>query len=321
MQSIYTIYFNNGDEVTPLRYCNGYSHAEVLMNDVAAEFMKINYTGRPHRICKYEEGSTAETFKAQLYKDATFPEGIVFVQKKYEATVYEKTFTPGTIYGGTTATRYLGRIGVIAQQYEVAPHIKQQIETLQQQLQAQSTVIYQQEATIRRQEENIKRSDYLIARSDVDIAQLHDMLNRHMEEKKSAAAEINLLNTRIAKFEQELADALQTIKCLEEENSQLAGYSTPLAVTSVPDPGTAFPGVPEAPKRPLTEYGRKKAAIAPVLDELKDAVHNGSWRKSARLAKGLFAVQKVVVDKELDAMIEEINALVVNFSGEKVKVE
>jgi hypothetical protein len=196
MQSVYTIYFNNGEEIAPLRYCNGYSHAEELMESVYIEFMKINYTGRPCRICKYEEGSNAEIFKAQLYKDNTFSEGIVFVQKKYESTVYEKTFTPGYL-GGTTTTKYLGRIGVIAQKYEIPTYVKQQIDNQQQQIMSQSTIITQQENIIKRYAQDLQRSDYQIARNDVEIDRLRTMLNQNIEEKKSITAETNILNIRL----------------------------------------------------------------------------------------------------------------------------
>lgn len=312
MQSVYTIYFNNGEEVSPLRYCNGYSHAEELMESVATEFMKINYTGRPRRICKYEEGSNAETFKAQLYKDATFLEGIVFVQKKYESTVYEKTFTPGYL-GGTTTTKYLGRIGVMAQQYEIPPYVKQQIENQQQQIISQSTVINQLETTIRRQEQDLKRSDYLIARNDVELDQLRDMLSRHMEEKKSTTLETNVLNIRLAKMESELADAKRHMDALQAENINLNHQLMTIDFTFPQEKCVA----PEAPfiiqKRPQTELSRKNAAIAPVLNELKDAVSSGSWRKSH-----IKAIKKIKDDNDLKHMITEIDAVVVD---NKIKTE
>ena len=293
MQSVYTIYFNNGDEVTPIRYCNGYSHAEELMENVATEFMKVNYTGRPRRICKYED-SNVETFKAQLYKDASFPEGIVFVQKKFEATVYEKTFTPGYL-GGTTTTKYLGRIGVIAQQYEIPPYVKQQIENQQQQIHAQSTVIAQQETTIHRQEQDLKRSDYQIVRIDLELEKLRDMLNRHMEEKKSTTVEFDILNVRLAKMESELANALSCIEGLEAENAnlnkQLSFYDYDVVFK---ENKSAVPQAP-VPKRPQSELARKNAAIAPVLNELKDAVISGSWRKTQ-----LKSIKKINDDKELE---------------------
>lgn len=321
MQSVYTIYFNNGGEVVPLRYCNGYSHAEELMESVAADFMKVNYTGRPRRICKYEEGSTAETFKAQLYKDTTFPEGIVFVQKKYESTVYEKTFTPGYL-GGTTATKYLGRIGVMAQQYEIPPYVKQQIENQQQQITSQSTVITQQDTTIRRQEQDIKRSDYQIARSDVELEQLRNMLNRHMEEKKSTAAEMDILNVRLAKMESELADAASRMEALEAENINLneqlilsdVEIGVKMIVPKAPDATNAPPNV--VPKRPQSELARKNAAIAPVLSELKEAVVSGSWRKSQ-----LKAIKELKDDKDLERMITKIDSLVIGNTSNKIKIE
>lgn len=320
MHSVYTIYFNNGEEVMPLRYCNGYSHAEELMENVATEFMKVHYTGRSRRICKYED-SNADTFKAQLYKDSTFPEGIVFVQKKYEATVYEKTFTPGYL-GGSTNTKYLGRIGVLAQQYEIPLYVKQQIENQQQQLTAQSTVIAQQETTIRRQEQDLKRSDYQIARSDVELDQLRDMLNRHMEEKKSTAAELDILNVRLAKMESELADEASHIDSLEAENAilnkELSMFEYDMTST---EKKSEVPEAPEAPlfvpKRPQSELAKKNAAIAPVLNELKYAVVSGSWRKTQ--LKALKKLKDDTDNKELEHMMAEIDALVIDNC--KIKLE
>jgi hypothetical protein len=323
MQSVYTIYFNNGEEVTPLRYCNGYSHAEELINNVATEFMKVYYTERPHKICKYE-GSNAEIFKAQLYKDTTFPEGIVFVQKKFEATVYEKTFTPGYL-GGTIMTKYLGRIGVMAQQYEIPLYIKQQIENQQQQLMAQSTIITQQESTIRRQELDIKRSDYQIARCDIDLEQLRDMLKRHIEEKKSTANELNILNIRLAKLETDYINATNKFESLEAENThlheQLLLADVPIA-SNIPLAPPA-PYLPKyiseplkGPKRPLTELGRKNAAIAPVLAELKDAVVSGSWRRSEHSD----TAKKLKDNQDLEHMITEIDNMTIQ-SQQKMKTE
>lgn len=306
MQSVYTIYFNNGEEVTPLRYCNGYSHAEELMETVATEFMKVNYTGRPRRICKYEEGSTVETFKAQLYKDATFPEGIVFVQKKHESTVYEKTFVPGYI-GGTTTVKCLGRISVMAQQYEIPQYVKQQIENQQQQILSQNTVIVQQETTIRRQEQDLKRSDYQIAHNDIELDQLRDMIKRYMDEKKSWSIEMEELKLRLAKIEAELDE-------VEAENASIKDrveYIIPEA-----------PEMPDIPKRPQTDLSKKNAAIAPVLSQLKDAVVSGSWRRSEHIK----AVKKLKDDRELANMIAEIDAMVVDNGypkkeAEKIKTE
>lgn len=296
MQSVYTIYFNNGEEVTPLCYCNGYSHAEELMENVANEFMKINYTGRPLKICKYEEGSTVDLFLKQLYKDASFPEGIVFVQKKHEATVYEKTVSPGYL-GVNIISKRIGCVGVMSQQYEFPLYLKQQLQ-----------LITQQETIIKHLENDLKRADYQIARSDIELDQLRDMLNRHMEEKKSVTADMNILNIRLVKMEEELAK-------LEAENFSLNEL--------INDTNMSFDEVPKAPEAPVilpkkiqTDLNRKNVAIAPVLNELKDAVLSGSWRKSNQLK----ALYKLKNDEELQRMIAEIDAIVLE-SSNKIKTE
>jgi len=169
MQSVYTIFYNDGD-VSHIRYCNGYSHAEQLMSSVVEDFMKMHYTGLPRKICKYE-GYDGEEFCAKLYKDSTFTNGLVFVQKKFEMTVYEKKILPGKVYN-SYSVNYLGRFGVIAQQQEISEHTSMLIESLRTQITHKDQLLNQQEQLIRRQELEITRLEGQCCKLNEEIGQM-----------------------------------------------------------------------------------------------------------------------------------------------------
>jgi hypothetical protein len=140
------------------------------MPSVSEEFMKMHYTGLPRKICKYE-GDGAEEFCTKLYKDATFTNGLVFVQKKFEMTVYEKTVLPGKVYN-SYAVRYLGRFGVIAQQQELSEHTQLLIDSLRTQLSHKDQLLNQQEQLIRRQELEVTRLEGQCGKLNDEIGQM-----------------------------------------------------------------------------------------------------------------------------------------------------
>jgi len=187
MQSVYTIFYNTGNDVSHLRYCNGYSHAEELMESVAEDFMKLNYTGVPRKICKYDDN--VDTC-IKLNADKSFPEGIVFVQKKYEMTIYKKTILPGKVYN-SSEVKYLGRFGVMAQQQELSEHQRMVLESLREQLFHKEQLLNQQEQLIRRQELEISRLDRQCGKLNEEIGQLQ------VDKWYSAATgTVNMPNTR-----------------------------------------------------------------------------------------------------------------------------
>jgi len=165
-QNIYSIYFNTTNDVVFLGLCKGYTDLETNF-DVAVQLLIKNIrqdcpdTATPTKIYKYEEktNGTADLFLSSLKADISFPQGIAFVKKKYEACVYEKTCFPGKIYNSYT-TKYLGRIGIISQPFTLPENIKTQIDNLNRQLDVSQKIISHQEQTIRRQNSEILRLEH-----------------------------------------------------------------------------------------------------------------------------------------------------------------
>lgn len=116
---IYVAYFNNESEVVTLRFCDGYTHAEEIFQEICNDFVTFyakefkNGAVLPTKICRYTEGEISATFIPKLKADSTFKEGICFSRKKYEATVYEKLVLPGTVYN-SYSVKYLGRISILS---------------------------------------------------------------------------------------------------------------------------------------------------------------------------------------------------------------
>lgn len=125
MLSVYSVYFNNEADVIVLSSCENYSDVEKNFAKYAQNFVNYYYPDsttsdpsvHPVKICKYEEGvnSSAALASAVVKSDVSFPKGLVFIKKKFEACVYEKTCYPGTVYN-SYVVKYLGRIGVIMQE-------------------------------------------------------------------------------------------------------------------------------------------------------------------------------------------------------------
>lgn len=256
MQSIYTIYYNSGDDVTPLRYCDGYTHAEELLEGVAGDFMKLYKGDLPHRVVKYTEGDNADTYSAKLYKDATFTQGVCFVRKKYEATMYEKNCTVGTVYN-TYSVKYIGRLGVMAQQYVTPTQQVQLIDGLRSQVLHKEQLLNQQNLQMKRQDAELRRLEKTIERTETETDRLNAIIDNYNRE-----------NTRLSKIEAEQASEIARLQVeLTMRNVGVFAYENPtidyLEVSRVP----TF--LIENAKRPATELSIKEQSIAPVLDELK----------------------------------------------------
>jgi len=155
--------------------------------------MKVYYTGLPRKTCKYEDGSNVTAFSAQLYADSTFPSGIVFVRKRYEAMVYEKTCVAGVLRN-TYDVKFLGRIGVMAQQYALSEQHSQLIDSLRSTNASKDQLIAQQETMIRRLEYDVSKLEGTCAKSD-------DAKSKYKE--------------RVVELERELADIKATVPLVE----------------------------------------------------------------------------------------------------------
>lgn len=286
MQSVYTIFYNTGNDVSHLRYCNGYTHAEELMEEVVGDFMKINYTGLPRKICKYMDD--ANTFSAKLYADATFPNGLVFVQKKYEATIYEKTAIVGT-FRTSYDVQYIGRFGVLSQQQTMSEHQVQLLDSMRIQVSHKDQLLNQQEQLIRRQEMEIERLDGQCGKLDANKEQ---MILRLEVEIQRMVEQCSTLNAEITQ--------LQEDKYYGPVGSAVAA-ATPTKV-------------------PKTILIKQNEAIAPILDELKNAFASNTFLlkpKSARKAiikPSQKTTPKKVAndDAAIDIMIKEIEDIYTN---------
>jgi hypothetical protein len=156
MLSVYSVYFNNEADVVVLASCENYSDVEKNFAKYAQHFVNYYYpdsatsnsAAHPVKICKYEEGvnSSAVLASAVVKSDVSFPKGLVFIKKKFEACVYEKTCYPGTVYN-SYVVKYLGRIGVIMQEVPGQTEVIQRLKD----------VADAQESKIRRLEADIKR--------------------------------------------------------------------------------------------------------------------------------------------------------------------
>lgn len=167
-QNIYTIYFNTSNDVIFLGVCKGFSDLEANF-DVAVKAViehlcqdsASTSEGIATKIYKYDEkiNGNADLFLILLKNDISFPQGIAFVKKRYEACVYEKIQFPGKLYNSYT-TRYLGRVGVLSQPFTLPENIAAQIDNLNRQLDVNQRIISQQEQTIRRQDSEILRLEH-----------------------------------------------------------------------------------------------------------------------------------------------------------------
>lgn len=177
MQSVYTIFFNREDEVIPLRYCNGYSHAEELLDSVTDNFMKTYYTGLPRKTCDItlQKSEDSSNIVSQIYTDASFPAGIVFVRKRYDVVVYQKTCVSGLVRN-TYNVKCLGRIGVMAQQYALSEQHTQLIDSLRATNTRQEQLIAQQEIMIRRLEHDIMRLEGVCGKTAAELEELRQAL-------------------------------------------------------------------------------------------------------------------------------------------------
>lgn len=154
MQSLYTIYFNNGNDVTPLFYTKGYTAAEAEMEETAKSFVKRFFTEKtPCIIKKYEE---SVPFMAKVKADVSFPSGVVFAKKMHDACIYEKICHPGSVYN-TYSVKYIGRIGVLCQQQEISEHHTEYIKVLKEQIDQKDRMISQQELIVKRLEAEVSR--------------------------------------------------------------------------------------------------------------------------------------------------------------------
>lgn len=304
MQSIYTIYYNSGEDVTPLRYCDGYTHAEELLEAVAADFMKLYKGDLPHRVVKYTEGDNVDTFSTKLYKDATFTQGVCFVKKKYEATMYEKICTVGTVYN-TYSVKYLGRLGVMAQQYVTPTQQVQLIDGLRSQVLHKEQLLNQQDLQMKRQDSELRRLEKTIERTETETDRLNAIVDNYDRE-----------NTRLRKVEAEQASEIARIQVeltmrnvgvFENENpAELENFSSNCLPNSTID-SSEVPRVP-APPRPPTEFSIKKQSIAPVLDELKAKFAQIVEGNAMSLLSKKIANDDIAIDK-LIAEIDQIGDL------------
>ena len=166
MISVYIVYFNNEAEVIPLRLCENYTDAEKTFESTTQDFINVYYADadrnqksskhacepfHPVKVSKYEEGvnSSAPLVLASLKADTTFPSGILFVRKRYEACVYEKICYPGSLYN-SYVVKYLGRISVLMQD------LQEHTSTLYR----FKEIVDSQEIKIARLEAEIKRLEY-----------------------------------------------------------------------------------------------------------------------------------------------------------------
>lgn len=244
MQSVYTIYFNNGEDVTPIRYCNGYSHAEELMDGTINDFMKLYYTGLPRKTVDLNKNNEdVAIFSSQLYADGAFPNGVCFVRKRHNAMVYEKTCVIGVLRN-SYAVKFLGRIGVIAQAYTISEKDQQIIDSLNLSHSRKDHLLSQQEQMIHRQDVELARMQFVSGRSDEELDQLR---------------------ANVAKLSSELERANAEIEYLSSTRGDTPKVHVPLA-----------------PKRP-TELSLKNKAISPVLDELKERFAKGTLLKKVRI--------------------------------------
>lgn len=164
-QNIYTIYFNTTNDVIYLGVCKSFSDLETNFDPAVKAVVEYLYQDSGSsagniatKIYKYDEkiNGTSDLFLALLRKDVSFPQGIAFVKKRYEACVYEKVQFAGTVYNSYT-TRYLGRVGVLSQPFVLPENIKAQIDSLNTQLDVSQRIIAQHDQTIRRQDTEIIR--------------------------------------------------------------------------------------------------------------------------------------------------------------------
>lgn len=161
MESLYTIYFNSENEVIPLGFCNGYTHAEEIFENVTTKsFLKKHFsltgvTSVTTKICRYSENlSTAARAKDTLKADISFPKGVVFVKKMHEATIYEKDFS---------GVKYLGRIAVLAQSFDST-----KISALEVSLKRAETLLVQQNTIIQNLVSEIERLERQTVGNPID---------------------------------------------------------------------------------------------------------------------------------------------------------
>ncbi|HMP28609.1 MAG TPA: hypothetical protein PKD85_03360 [Saprospiraceae bacterium] len=172
MQSLYTIYFNNGNDVIPLFYTKGYTSAEEDFEDTAKSFVKRFYSEEtPYSIRKYEE---AVPFTTKVKADASFPSGIIFARKMHDACIYEKVCYPGKVYNGYDV-KYIGRIGVLCQQHDPSTQYTEHINSLKSQIDQKDKMLAQQELIISRYEADIARLEKSKMCLEQTIDELKDM--------------------------------------------------------------------------------------------------------------------------------------------------
>lgn len=174
MISAYIVYFNNESDVVPIAMCENYTDAEKNFESITRDFVKIYYADadrnlkassptavepfHPVKICKYEENVNSSVSLAipLLKSDISFPAGLIFVRKRYDACVYEKFCYPGTVYN-SYVVKYIGRIGVIHQELNSQTEVFQRLKDVSD---AQEEKIRKLEMENKRLEAENKRLEY-----------------------------------------------------------------------------------------------------------------------------------------------------------------
>lgn len=163
MQTVYTVYFTDGNVVTHLRHVENYTSACENFDETAKIFMKIMYNEDiPYTIRKYEDKII---FEYILYKDTGFPKGIAFAKKLHDVCIYEKTCYAGKVYN-TYDVKYIGRIGVLCQTQEIPVQQQKYIDSLKDQLFQKDTLLMQQEIAIERLKRDNERLEYLLSKGN-----------------------------------------------------------------------------------------------------------------------------------------------------------
>lgn len=162
MQHLYIIYFNDGNEVTPLCCTNGYTTADEKFEETTQIFLKKFFSPEvPYTIRKYKE---INQFTIDIKSDISFPHGIAFSKKLHDACVYEKVCHPGNVYN-SYSVKYIGRIGVISQDRPFSEQENEQFGYLKKQIEQKDNLISKQDSIIDRLEKeivNLKKTQYSI---------------------------------------------------------------------------------------------------------------------------------------------------------------
>jgi hypothetical protein len=267
---VYTIYFQTAEDVTPLRYCNGYSHAEELFESVCVDFMKVYYTGVPHKLVdSHKEKVDVVAFPAALYADKVFNKGLVFLKKKHDFLVYEKVCNTGT-FMNSYVVNYLGRIGVMAQTYKLSDAHQATLDQQKSMIDTLQNACVQKDSMLAHQAK-------MIGRMDAEMEAFNDAL-------RDKILQIDTLTSALQKAKDELTQA----------NSEIEQHKLIQEVDILVEPLVA----PRIPR--ITELSMKNNAITPVLEELKAKFEGGITLRSKKAHP---KIKKTDDDLELDRML------------------